>query len=341
MPNRKNAGRPTIRDVAKVAGVSRGTVSRVLNGGTFVSDESRAKVEDAIARTGYVASSSARSLATGRAGSIGFLLTETQHLLFEDPNFSTLYREAAAALARRDLPLVLMVAGTEAERTQVLRYIKAGHVDGVLLVSSHEGNPVAEELLNAGVPTIACGVPMGFEDRVGYVAADDSAGARAMTRHLLDRGARRIGMVAGPADTSGGQERLAGFLDVVGADHDPALIEHADYTRLGGAEAAGRLLEAHPDLDALFVASDLMAAGALRTLAEAGRRVPEDVLVGGFDDSAFALSTTPQLTTMRQPFGRVSEEMVRLLLGRIEGDDPAAVVLPTQLVVRGSTTRTA
>jgi len=173
---RRGAKRPTIRDVAERAGVSRGTVSRYLNGGTFVSPQAARKVEKAIAATGYVANHSARSLATGRAGSIGFLLTEPQQLLFEDPNFSTLYRCAAAALAEHDLPLVLMVAGSPSERRQVLRYIEAGHVDGVLLVSSHEGNPVVKALLDARVPTVACGRPLGFEDRMGYVAAGDRGG---------------------------------------------------------------------------------------------------------------------------------------------------------------------
>lgn len=342
MPARQTRGgsrRPTIRDVAERAGVSRGTVSRVLNGGTFVSDAARAKVERAIAETGYVISSSARSLATGRAGSIGFLLTEPQHLLFEDPNFSTLYRAAAASLARRDLPLVLMVAGTAPEREQVLRYIHAGHVDGVLLVSSHEGNPVAQDLVEAGTPTVACGVPMGFEGRMAYVAADDRSGAREMTEHLLAQGATRIGIVAGPKDTSGGQERLAGYRDVLGGDVDPRLVVHGDYTRAGGARATEELLERVPDLDAVFATSDLMAAGAMQVLISRGRCVPDDVLVGGFDDSAYALTTAPALTTMRQPFERVSEEMVRLLLGVIDGDGPAAVTLPTELVVRGSTAR--
>lgn len=336
---RRGAKRPTIRDVAERAGVSRGTVSRYLNGGTFVSPQAARKVEKAIAATGYVANHSARSLATGRAGSIGFLLTEPQQLLFEDPNFSTLYRCAAAALAEHDLPLVLMVAGSPSERRQVLRYIEAGHVDGVLLVSSHEGNPVVKALLDARVPTVACGRPLGFEDRMGYVAADDRGGARTMTRHLLDAGARHLAMIAGPADTSGGQERRAGFLDVLGPGADESLVVPADYTREGGARAARSLMEAHPETDGLFVASDLMAAGAVEELRRAGRRVPEDVLVGGFDDSSFALTTEPALTTMRQPFRRISAEMVRLLLEAVEGQDPAAVILPTTLVVRGSTAR--
>lgn len=338
----RGAGKPTIRDVAAAAGVSRGTVSRVINGGHWVSPDARAKVEAAIARTGYVASHSARSLATGRAGSIGFLLTEPQQLLFEDPNFSILYRAAAAALAQDDLPLVLMVAGTQVERTQVLRYLKAGHVDGVLLFSSHEGDPVVGQLLDAGVPTVACGRPMGYEERMGWVAADDRAGGRTMTRHLLERGCRRLGMVTGPPDTSGGSERHFGFLDAMeeaGLAVDPSTVVHGDYSRASGATGATELLARHPDLDGLFVASDLMAAGALEALQRAGRAVPDDVLVGGFDDSGLAATLDPPLTTMRQPFARISEEMVRLLLWVIEGEDPASIVLPTTLVERDSTVR--
>lgn len=333
------AKRPTIRDVAVKAGVSRGTVSRVLNGGHLVSDEARRRVERAIAETGYVVSSSARSLATGRSGSVGFLLTESQQSLFDDPNFATLYRGAAAALARRDLPLVLMVAGTPAERAQILRYVGAGHVDGVLLVSTHAGDPTVQALLDQQVPTISCGVPLGAEERMGYVTADDRRGGRDMARHLLDCGASVLGMISGPADTSGGRERLAGFLDVVGEGHDPRLIEHADDTREGAVRATERILSARPDIDGLFVASDLMAAGALEALAAAGRRVPQDVLLGGFDDSAHAASSRPTITTMRQPFDRISEEMVRLLLDLIDGRGTAAVVLPTELVVRESTSR--
>lgn len=330
--------KPTIRDVARHAGVSHGTVSRVLNGGMFVSEEARRKVEAAIAETGYVVSYSARSLATGRAGSIGFLLTEPQQLLFEDANFSTLYRAAAQALAARDLPLVLMVAATPAERTQVMRYIAGGHVDGVMLVSSHAGNPVVESLLTAGVPTIACGVPLGYEDRMGYVAADDRRGAKEMTLHLREQGAACIGMVSGPADTSGGRERHAGFLDAVGQDYDPSLIVHGDYTRAGGYRAMRALLDERPEIDGVFVASDLMAMGAIEMLKDRGRRVPDDVLVGGFDDSTYACESEPSLTTMKQPFTRISEEMTRLLLGLIDGQEPAAVVLPTTLIQRDSTT---
>lgn len=333
---KKTGRRPTILDVAEEAGVSRGTVSRVINGGHWVSPDSLAAVNEAIKTTGYSANQHARSLATGRSNSIAFLLTEPQHLLFEDPNFSVLLRGVAEELASREMPLLLMVAGTPEERRRISKYVAAGHVDGVLLISTHEGNPMLAELLKLNVPTVVCGVPLGHEGQVGSVAADDRGGARRMTQYLLEMGRSVIGTITGPMDTPGGQLRLDGYRDALSTSYDESLVVHGDYSRERGRLAMIDLLEKRPDLDAVFVASDLMAAGALVALQEAGRRVPEDVAVGGFDDSGVAAALHPALTTMRQPFGRISSEMVRLILEVIEGADPAAITLPASLVVRES-----
>lgn len=329
--------RPTIRDVAAAAGVSRGTVSRVLNGGKLVSSEARTAVEAAIASTGYVANQHARSLATSRSNSIAFLLTEPQHLLFEDPNFSVLLRGVAEELSGREIPLLLMVAGTPPEWRQITRYVAAGHVGGVLLISSHRDNPVLADLLGHDVPVVTCGVPLGHEGRVSYVAADDRTGAARMTRHMMDRGRSRIAMITGPLDTSGGTLRLEGYRETLGERYDETLVATGDYSRESGRLAMAELLRRRPDLDAVFVASDLMAAGALATLQAEGRSVPDDVAVGGFDDSGVAAAMHPALTTMRQPFGRISSEMVRLLLEVMEGEEPAGITLPTALVERDST----
>lgn len=330
---------PTIHDVAREAGVSRGTVSRVLNGGHYVSPSSQEAVNAAIRKTGYVVNRHARSLITGRSDSVGFLLTEPQERFFEDPNFNVLLRGCTQALAAHDIPLLLMLAGTPDERRRIMRYITAGHVDGVLLVSSHSGDPVTDELREAGVPLVACGKPIGQASKVSYVAADDRDGARDMVRHLLSLGRRRVGTVTGPLDTPGGVDRLAGYREILaeeGIEADERLIASGDYSRAGGEAAAARLLERAPDLDAVFVASDLMAQGVLTALDRAGRRVPQDVAVGGFDDSPAALTAHPELTTVRQPWDRISAEMVRVLLAQISGEDPAAVILPTELVIRGS-----
>lgn len=337
-PSRRRTSRqrPTIEDVAAVAGVSRGTVSRALNGGHNVSGTAFDAVQKAVRKTGYVANQHARSLVTQRTRSVAFVLSEPQERLFEDPNFNVLLHRCTVALADHDIALVLAIAGADEDRRRVGRYLTSGHVDGALIVSSHVGDHLLAQLSRSRIPMVACGKPLGHERDIAYVAADDRDGARQMAAHLRSRGRQRIAIISGPTDTPGGVERLAGFRDVLGAV-DPILIEHGDYTHGGGEQAMARLLAGAPDLDAVFVASDLMAAGALEALRHAGRRIPEDVAVGGFDDSSVALTSRPRLTTIRQPFARVSNEMVRLLLAQIEGEDPAAVILPTDLVIRDST----
>lgn len=331
------ARRPTIRDVAAVAGVSSGTVSRVLNGRNWVSPASKTAVEAAIKKTGYRVNAAARSLAMSRSNTIAFLLTETQNILFEDPNFASLVRGTSAELGKRDISFVLIMAGDEAEQRRALNYVAAGHVDGVLLAfTSAHGNPLVQRLIAAGIPMVAAGQPLGFEGEIGVIAADDLQGAITMTRHLQSRGRRRIATIAGPRDTPGGRARLDGFRRALADDFDPSLVRHGDYSRASGRQAMGELLEVDPSIDAVFAANDAMAAGAIDVLQQAGLRVPEDVAIGGFDDSPFAVSTDPALTTMRQPFERISAEMVRVLLEIIDGAGTSTMLLPAQLVVRAS-----
>ena len=334
--------RPTIRDVAREAGVSYATVSRVLNGHDWVSPESARAVQDAIARTGYTANPHARSLVTGRSGSIAFLLTEPQHLLFEDPVFSVLLRGVAQALSERGLTPVLLIAGTGDERARVLAYLQGRHVDGVLLVSSHAGDPLPGQLATTDVPVVACGRVLGLEGRISSVAADDRAGARSAVEHLLASGRRRVATITGPLDTPGGVDRLEGYRDVLraggtgGAGTSAELVRHGDWSRGSGEAAMRSLLAADPGLDAVFVASDLMASGALAALRAAGRSVPGDVAVVGFDDTGLAATLDPPLTSVHQPLDRISREMVRLVADGIEGGQPLATTVPTSLVVRAS-----
>ncbi|WHT16424.1 substrate-binding domain-containing protein [Crossiella sp. CA-258035] len=270
---------------------------------------------------------------------MAFLLSETQDRFFEDPNFTTLLRACTTALAEHDLPLILITAGTEAERRRIAPFLSAHHVDGVLLVSSHRGNPMIDHLRQANLPFVCCGKPLGERGALSYVASDDREGARTMVRHLLDTGRRRVATIAGPQDTPGGLDRLHGYREMLaehGIAQDQRLVAVGDYSRASGESRMRELLATAPDLDAVFVASDLMAAGALAALERAGLRVPEDIAVGGFDDSSVAATTQPPLTTIRQPWGRISAMMVRQLLAEINGEGPATVILPTELVVRES-----
>jgi DNA-binding LacI/PurR family transcriptional regulator len=328
--------RPTIEDVAAEAGVSRGTVSRVLNGGVNVSADALAAVNEAIRRTGYVVNQHARAMVTQRSGTVAFVLSEPQERFFGDPNFNVLLRGCTQALAEHDIALLLAIAGTPDEQKRVLRFLGGGHVDGALLVSTHTGNPLVGQVLDLGIPIVACGQPVGFERALPYVGVDERDGARQMVAHLAASGRRRIATVTGPLDTAGGVQRLAGWRETLGDAAEDSLVAHGDYSRESGEAAMAELLARRPDLDAVFVASDLMALGALDALRRSGRRVPEDVAVAGFDDSPVAASSVPALTTMRQPWKRISAEMVRLLLARIEGEPPATVILPTELVERDS-----
>ncbi|WP_102159163.1 LacI family DNA-binding transcriptional regulator [Zhihengliuella halotolerans] len=329
--------RPTIRDVAAAAGVSRGTVSRVINGGHWVSPEARRLVEDAIAETGYTVNQHARSLATGRANSLAFLVTEPQHLLFEDPTYSLLLRGATQALAERGMTLVLLMAGTEGERRTTLEYLRAGHVDGVLLISSHASDLYIGELAEAGVPAVCSGLPAGPAAGAPAVSIDEDAATRAMVRHLRGRGRQRIAHLAGPADTPGGRLRHEAFQDELGEGYDARLVEAGDFGRASGAAAMERLLAGGADFDAVFAASDAMAAGAVSVLRREGLRVPDDVGVAGFDDSGLAEAHDPPLTTIRQPWEEISREMVALLLEAVNGAPARQVMLPTTLVQRAST----
>jgi DNA-binding LacI/PurR family transcriptional regulator len=328
--------RPTIHDVAAAAGVSRGTVSRLLNGDRYVSPAARAAIERAITETGYVVNRAARSLVTQRTGSVAMVLSEPEERLFEDPNYSTLIRVSIRRLAERDISLVMMLAGNEGDRDRVVRYVRGGHADGVLLLTTHAGDPLVDALASAA-PCVSCGAIIGRENVIPYAATDERLGGRQMTEYLVSRGRRRIAMITGPMDTPGGIQRLEGFADVLGRKASKKLIAHGDWTQASGERAMTELLERTPDLDAVFVASDLMAAGALKALRAAGRRVPDDVAVGGFDDSSVATSTLPPLTTIRQPLAEVANATIDLLLARLDGNDkPDPVVLPTELVIRES-----
>jgi DNA-binding LacI/PurR family transcriptional regulator len=298
-------------------------------------------VESAVARLGYVPNRAARSLVTRRSDSVGLVITEPATRLFEEPFFPRLLRGVNAELAGNELQLVLLMPETPADELRLERYLGANHVDGALLVSLHADDPLPARLTGRGLPVVIGGRPPAGTV-ASYVDVDNREGARSAVLHLAgDAGRRRIATIAGPADMPVGVDRLAGYregLAQAGLAADPALEATGDFTAQGGAAAMRALLARAGDIDAVFAASDLMAGGALAALREAGRRVPGDVAVVGFDDSTIATSTTPPLTSVRQPIEEMGREMVRLLLSAIARPDPVPrrVVLGTQLVRRAS-----
>ncbi|MDA2812703.1 LacI family DNA-binding transcriptional regulator [Nocardiopsis sp. RSe5-2] len=336
--------RPTLEMVARRAGVGRGTVSRVINGSSRVSPDTREAVRAAIAELGYVPNRAARALVTRRTDTVALVVSEPEERLFDQPFFSGIVRGVSAVLTDRGLQLLLATARTAADHERLGDYLSGGHVDGVLLVSLHTDDPLPDRLAGAGVPVVLGGRPL-YPPRhpVHYVDIDNVGGAASATRRLIEGGRRRIATVAGPADMAAGQDRLRGHREALaeaGLPDAPELTVHGDFSHDGGARAMRELLDAAPDLDAVFAASDDMALGVLRTLRESGRRVPEDVALVGYDDTAAAAHTDPPLTTVHQPTERMGGEMARLLADTAiaEGPDakPQAVVLDTRLVVRES-----
>ncbi len=332
---------PTLEAVAEAAGVSRATVSRVINAVPTVDARIRAAVERAIAEIGYVPNLAARSLVTRSTNSIALVISEPDreyeapflNRVFTDPFFGRVTAGAQEVLRPSGIHLVIIPADPPAHHL-VVRYLRQGHVDGVLLISSHSEDPIPRQLSDLGIPTVMSARP-GYPVPLSHTDVDQRAGAHLAVAHLRALGRTRIGTVSGPLDTQAGHDRHDGFLTAAGPD---APFAEGDFTRAQAERVTRALLDAHPDLDGLFVASDVMAEGALAALHELGRRVPDDIAVVGFDDSSAAIACRPRLTTVRQPVEEMSAEMARLLLATI--DDPArlprSVIFQPTLVIRES-----
>lgn len=330
--------KPTLDTVAAEAGVSRATVSRVINGSPRVSPEVKSAVETAIAALGYVPNRAARSLAMRRTDSIALVMREPDATVLNDPYLGNIIIATSQTLIGTGVQLVLVNAQNTAEHAQLADYVRSGHVDGVLLASMHDDDPLPRILLEAGIPTVVGGRPSRPMPGLSYVDVDNVGGAQMAAERLLSAGRRRIATITGPQDMTAGIDRLTGYRNALTAAGRKAdRVAYGDFTRESGQQAMATLLDRHPDTDAVFVANDLMAIGALRALRDAGRRVPADVSVVGYDDIEMARHTEPPLTTVHQPIVDQARTMTELLLTQIGGDPVAdPVVLPTELVERES-----
>ncbi|MFE5511302.1 LacI family DNA-binding transcriptional regulator [Streptomyces sp. NPDC056529] len=338
----RQTGRPTLEEVAARAGVGRGTVSRVINGSPKVSEQAKAAVERAVAELGYVPNRAARALAGSRTDAVALVIPETEARLFAEPYFLDIIRGVSAELADADKQLLLTLIRSEQERQRFEQYLAAQRVDGVLLVSVHGDDPLPDQVRALGLPAVLNG-RRSRDESVAFVDSDNTGAGRTAVAHLAARGRRAVATVTGPLDMYVARCRLDGYregLAEAGLAADESLVANGDFTEEGGRRAMRELLDRRPDLDAVFAASDVMAAGARAVLREAGRRVPEDVALVGVDDSAVARHMDPPLTSVRQPIEEMGRAMARLLLQEIASpsapDDQPRRMLPTELVVRAS-----
>ncbi|UXX93525.1 LacI family transcriptional regulator [Streptomyces sp. AD2-2] len=338
--------RPTLEEVAARAGVGRGTVSRVINGSPRVSDATRAAVEAAVAELEYVPNTAARALAANRTDAIALVVPEPETRFFAEPYFSDMLKGVGTQLADTELQLLLIFAGSDRERQRLAQYLAAHRVDGVLLVSVHADDPLPDLLAALEIPAVISG-PRSATEPLTSVDSDNYGGARSAVEHLLSRGRTRIAHITGRLDVYGAQRRVDGYREALldaGHEVDEHLIQPGDFTEEGGRRAMTELLARRPDVDAVFAGSDVMAAGARQVLREEGRRIPDDVALVGYDDSAIARHMDPPLTSVRQPIEEMGRSMIDLLLAEIADRRPAATrgperrqaVLRTELVTRAS-----
>jgi LacI family transcriptional regulator, galactose operon repressor len=329
---------PTITTVAQLANVSVASASRVLNG-IRTNPETLARVQKAAEEVRYVPNAAARSLRSRRTGQIAFAMPDVAN-----PVYTTMVSSIQAVAREAGCRLMLHSTGADAEdELETVRDLRRRFVDGLILCSLHITPAHAEELTHAAAPVVVIGRPPKGTP-VDTVETNSRKGAAEAIRHLHEAGRRRIGLVNGPQETTPGSARRLGYLDGLrssGLARDEHLCEAAeDFTVEAGRSAAARLL-ARANPDALFCANDLLAAGALAALREAGRQLPREVAVVGMDNTGLAELTWPALTSIDLGSAERARAAAELLLERIERPDrrPRTVTVEPRLVVRASSGR--
>lgn len=328
---------PTLEAVAAEAGVSRSTVSRVVNGSPKVSPDVERAVTAAIERLHYIPNRAARSLANKQTMAIALIIPEDTTRFFGDPYFAAIVQGITRGLDGSDYVLNLQIARSH-QSDKTARYLAAGNVDGAFVVSHHFGDQFLGSLAGQ-LPIVFGGRPMRVDGQPAhFVDVDNLAAAARGTQYLIDKGYSRIAMVTGPSDMLAALDRTAGWTQTMtAAGLSTERIANGDFSLASGARAMRELLTRFPDLDSVFVASDLMATGAIPVLLERGLSVPGDVAVLGFDDSPAATNGAIQLTTVHQPSEAVGAEMARMMLALLRGEPvEQECIMETHIVERDS-----
>ncbi|WP_416393527.1 MULTISPECIES: LacI family DNA-binding transcriptional regulator [unclassified Curtobacterium] len=330
--------RSTIRDVADLAGVSHATVSRYLNGRSYVSSETGRAIDRAVAATGYVKNNTARALVMRKNFSVALVVREHSDLFFDDPNLSGMAIGANATFSERGYQMSILIVESDASAARVIEMIGGGAVDGALLLAMHIEDPVVAALANSGTPLVTSSTPLA-ESSVTSVDTDNVGGARAISERLTMSGRQRIAIINGPPEAPVTPLRYQGYQEGLGNLYDPELVVWANaWTAEEGRRALRDLLHLEPRLDAVVAASDALAAGVIDAAGAEGLSVPADIAVVGFDDSAWAIRTTPQISTVRQSARQTGIRMAEMLLDEIDGSAVRGrhEILPNEIVWRDS-----
>ena len=333
--------RVTLEDVARRAGVSRATASRVVRGDVAVSDQKSRAVAAAVDELRYTPNTAARALVTHRTGMIAVIIPEPDELVFTDPFFARVVVAVSVLLEQWDLQLVMSFADLAGRGARTAAFLGSGAVDGAIVVSHHQVDGQVEAFAAAPVPVVFIGRPVTADPPASWVDSDNVGGGRLAAEHLLDAGARRPAIVTGPLDMVAAQDRLRGFSEAL-AEHgiDPVVLEGA-FTAQSGREAAEALAPSIRSgaVDAVFLSSDLMAVAALDAWEEVGICVPDDVLVVSFDDSPAAeRAGLSSVTNSAERLGQQASVMLHDILDKTWDGQP--VTRPVTLTTRRSSRRT-
>lgn len=329
--------KPTLVDVAREAGVSRATASRVLAGASTVDASMVVAVREAAAKLAYRTNVAARSLAGGRTGAVAIVLAAGELEPFSGSFVAAPLKGATAALLSAAQQPALFLADPR-QLDALVAYLAAHYVDGAVVILQHEISTITQALASVDLPIVFVGRPMGeHTEDVTFVDSDNYAGGRLAAEHLIALGRMRIGVISGPADMAASSDRVRGWRDVLTERGlDTRAVARGDFTMPSGSSAMARLLSRYPDLDAVFAGSDLMAVGAMRVLEASGRAVPDDIALVGFDDTVVAATAEPPLTSVRQPLEQMGRVAAELVMELIAGRTTAPRWLDTTLVVRDS-----
>jgi LacI family transcriptional regulator len=330
----------TLEDIAMLAGVSRSTVSRVVNEQPNVRPDVRKRVLEVIHSTGFHPNVAARTLASQRSWTIGLILPLSVSFFFTDPYYPHLIKGIAQACNQYNYTLAFFLVSSKEDEEKVFpRVSRRSLLDGVIVQAGHHGDQgIIGHLVDANMPLVVVGRPF-RSDNVSYLDIDNVNAAYNAAAHLVRLGYKRIGTITGPGASAVGIDRKAGYRKALverGRVIDEALIREGDFTEAGGYFAMQQMLPAHPD--AVFAASDIMAIGAMRAVRDAGLRIPEDVAFVGFDDLPIATLSDTQLTTIRQPVIPFGVKAVEILIDLIENGlhPPRHIIMDTELVIRDS-----
>lgn len=330
--------RATIVDVARAAGVSHATVSRYLNQHSYVSASARVAIEAAIAEVGYVPNRTARSLVRRETRAVAFIAREHPDMFFLDTSLSNMAVGANTSLAERGYQMMVLIVDSEPSADRIVEMINGGFVDSAILVAMQDHDPIIGRLAQSPTPLVTASEPAP-DSGIPRVDTDNTGGTQAITEMLASTGRRRLAEIRGPRDAPASRLRHEGFRRALGASYDARLVEDATrWNEDAGAAAMRALLSRDPSIDGVVAASDLLATGALDVLRAAGRSVPGDVGIVGFDDSPIAARTQPPLSTVRQDARRMGKVMADLAIRQINGErlDGYICTIPNEIVWRAS-----